>query len=204
MKWLILLAVMAAWLPLSGAREPSPAPLREILLVAGPPSHGRGEHEFPRGVELLAESLNASGLPLRAISGTGWPDPGALATTDVLVLFSDGLDDHVAKGQADSLRAHLSAGRSLVVLHFALEPPEDDLPLKQVLLEGVGGVFEAGWSVNPIWVLEAAPTASHPVARGVGPLRIKDEWYYHLRFRDTAEIQPVLAAHPGAPTLGAD
>jgi hypothetical protein len=76
--------------------------------------------------------------------------------------------------------------------------------LKQVLLEGVGGVFEAGWSVNPIWVLEAAPTASHPVARGVGPLRIKDEWYYHLRFRETAEIQPVLAAHPGAPTLGAD
>jgi hypothetical protein len=35
-----------------------------ILFVAGEPSHGPGEHRFPDGCALLAEALNASGLPV--------------------------------------------------------------------------------------------------------------------------------------------
>ncbi len=179
---------------------------RRVLFIAGPKSHDRDVHEFPRGAELLAEALNRSGLPVAAEVSLGWPaSEASVAQASLVVLYSDGLDAHVAKGHAAALRARLAAGKALAVLHFALEPLDDDPSLKELLLDAIGARFEAGWSVNPVWALKANPAASHPAARGVGPLTVQDEIYFHLRFRDGQRgVTPLLTALPPADVLAED
>ena len=44
--------------------------------------------------------------------------------------------------------------------------------------------------------------AEHPVTRGVRPFRLKDEWYFHLRFPDgLKDVTPLLTAVPPASTM---
>jgi type 1 glutamine amidotransferase len=174
------------------------APL--ILFISGEPSHGPGEHRFPEGCALLATALNRSGLALRAEVSQGWPADERLQSTTALVLYSDGLADHVAQGQVPALRRHTGAGRGLAVLHFAVEPSPGDLA--DYLLETIGGRFETDWSVNPLWKVEHPTLLAHAVTQGVGSFALDDEWYYHLRFRPG--IQPVLQAVPPENSLGQD
>jgi hypothetical protein len=176
----------------------APPPL--ILFVAGEPSHGPGEHRFPEGCALLATALNGSGLALRAEVSRGWPSDERLQVATALVLYSDGLADHVANGRVPALRRHTGAGRGLAVLHFAVEPSPGDLA--DYLLETIGGRFETDWSVNPLWKVEQPVLLAHAVTQGVGPFALDDEWYYHLRFRPG--VQPVLQAVPPENSLGQD
>ncbi len=171
-----------------------------ILFIAGEPSHGPGEHRFPDGCALLAEALNASGLPLRAEVSNGWPADAVFAAATTVVLYSDGLENHVAEGKVPALRRHVGARKGLAVLHFALEPSRGEL--SDFLLEAIGGRFEEGWSVNPLWKMEQPKLARHAVTRGVTAFAIDDEWYYHLRFR--AGVTPVLQAVPPENSLGQD
>lgn len=171
-----------------------------IVLAAGEPSHGPGEHRFPAGARVLADALNASGLPVRAAVTEGWPDSALLRDAASLVLFSDGLDRHVANGRIAELRAHTRGGRGLAVLHFAVEPSPGELA--DYLLETLGGRFETDWSVNPLWTVREPLLIPHEVTRGVGTFEIEDEWYYHLRFAPGAV--PVLQARPPVDTLGQD
>jgi hypothetical protein len=188
---------------LSAAAACAWAQPKQVLIIAGPPSHGPGEHRFPAGAELLAEALNLSGAEVRAEAVLGWPDDRTrLEAADLLVIYSDGLGAHVAKGRASELRTRLEAGRALAFLHFALEPPEDDPELARVLMDAIGGRFEAGWSVNPVWRLQATPEESHPASGGVGRLDIEDEIYFHLRLRP--DVRPLLAALPPAAVVQQD
>lgn len=171
-----------------------------ILLVAGDPSHGPGEHRFPDGGALLAAALNQSGLDVKAEISLGWPEAAQLKAATILVLYSDGLDRHVAAGHLPELRQHIAAGKGLAVLHFALEPSRGEL--SDFILEAVGGRFEVDWSVNPVWKLQAPTLSPHAVTRGVTPFELDDEWYYHLRFRP--DVKPVLQAIPPADSLGED
>ncbi len=171
-----------------------------ILVIAGDPSHGPGEHRFPEGAALLSDALNGSGLPLRSAVSLGWPTPATLAGAQAIVLYSDGLDRHVAEGKVEALRQHVRAGKGLAVLHFALEPSRG--PLSDFLLEAIGGRFETEWSVNPLWKMTEPILAKHEVTRGVAPFAIDDEWYFHLRFR--AGVTPVLQAVPPVNSIGED
>lgn len=197
MQSLLSLALgLCLWTGTVSAGEGTASPSRRILLIAGPASHGKGMHQFPDGCRLLGEALSRAGLDLAVESSVGWPADEVLARADLVVLYSDGLGDHVAKGRADGLRRRWEAGKHLAVLHFALEPPEDDPALARLLVDAIGGRFEAGWSVNPVWRLRAAPEPGHPAARGVGGLDVEDEWYFHLRFAESREIRPLLRALP--------
>lgn len=192
----LLLAVTGAF-----AAEPP----RHILFIAGAKSHDAGAHEFPKGVELLAEAVNRAGVPLTAEYSLGWPaDDATVTRAAVVVLYSDGLDAHVAKDHVAVLRERLNAGKALAVIHFALEPSAGDAELRQFLLDAIGGYFETHWSVNPVWRLEASPVATQPAARGVGKWDLTDEIYFHLRFRATRGVEPLLAALPPAEVVAKD
>lgn len=171
-----------------------------LLIVAGEPSHGPGEHRFPEGCALLAKAINASQTGVRATVSEGWPDDAALHAADAVAIYSDGLEAHVARGHLEALRRHVAAGKGLAVLHFALEPSRGEL--SDFLLEAIGGRFEQDWSVNPVWTLETPLLPAHAVTRGVQTFRIEDEWYFHLRFRDN--VVPVLQAIPPESSLGSD
>jgi hypothetical protein len=66
----------------------------------------------------------------------------------------------------------------------------------------MGGAFEVNWSVNPTWVANFDKFPDHPVARGVHPFQIRDEWYFHMRFTpDMAGVTPILSAVAPASTM---
>ena len=76
------------------------AETRKILFLAGEPSHGWNAHEFVAGSELLANCLNDSDLGIQAVVRAGRMTSEDLKSTwDAVVLYTDGEDRHVAKGQ---------------------------------------------------------------------------------------------------------
>jgi hypothetical protein len=172
-----------------------------ILFVAGPSSHGEGAHEFYDGGKILAQALEQSGWPVQMEVRAGWPDkPNALDGVAAVVLFSDGLEQHVAAGRSEELAAFMARGGGLAVLHFALEP-SDEL-MGAVFDEVLGGYFKPGISVNPIWTLKEGTVSDHAVGRGVSLQEVEDEWYFHIPLAATAV--PVLQALPPLSALGAD
>jgi hypothetical protein len=90
----------------------------------------------------------------------------------------------------------MKKGVGLVCLHWAVEVPKGT-PAAEAMLAWIGGCFETDWSVNPFWTAEFQSLPDHPVARGIKPFTIEDEWYYHMRFRgNMAGIAPILTAVP--------
>ena len=165
---------------------------KTILLVAGKPSHGQGEHEFHAGGDVLVKALNESGLKLKAnIQYDVWPESAELENIDALVVYCDGDDRHVALGHEAELLALSNRGMGLVFLHYAVDG-EPGL-LDETLMKVIGGYYEEGWSQNPLWTMKNPVMAEHPATRGVKPFELKDEWYYNLRFGD---VVPLLQAVP--------
>jgi hypothetical protein len=165
---------------------------KSILLIAGKPSHGEGEHEFPAGCDILAKALNDSGLDVKAtVHYESWPKGEQLAKVDAIVLYGDGNKDHLLLGSEAGLRDLAEHGTGIVILHYVL----DGMPglLDEVLLDAVGGYYQDGVSQNPVWTMANPVMAKHPVTRGVAPFELKDEWYYKLAFRD---VYPLLQAVP--------
>jgi hypothetical protein len=61
----------------------------------------------------------------------------------------------------------------------------------------MGGYFETFWSVNPWWTPKFEKFPDHPIARGVKPFSVRDEWYYHMRFVDDMKgVTPILSDVP--------
>ena len=165
-----------------------------ILLLAGKPSHGSGEHEFPSGCNVLADALNASGLDVKASVHYGeWPGPETLAGIDALVVYCDGRKKHLALGHEAELLRLSNEGKGIVFLHFAV----DGAPglLNETLMKVIGGHYDIDESENPVWTMKDPVLTEHAVTRGVLPFELKDEWYYNLRF---GEVVPILQAVPPA------
>jgi hypothetical protein len=174
---------------------------KSVLLIAGPKSHGAGQHEHPAGCELLAKHLETSGLGIKAEVSPGWPqDAAKVEAADTIVLYSDGQDAHVAKGHVEELAKRHAAGKGLVVLHYALEPT--DAAMAAFLDEAIGGHFQVDWSVNPIWKMKDPLIATHPVTSGVKAFEAEEEFYYHIKFRE--DVIPLFRALPPESSLGTD
>lgn len=169
---------------------------KEIVLCAGRPSHGRGDHEFRAGCLLLAECLNkVPGIHATVVSN-GWPtDVSVFNNAAAVLLYADGGDGHPAiKPERLKLLDELARrGVGIGAAHYGVEVPKGDPGL--AMLRWTGGYFETFWSVNPHWTADFKSLPTHPVTRGVQPFAINDEWYYHMRFTpDLAGVTPILSA----------
>lgn len=192
----------------NGKRKP-----KNILMIAGPPSHGYGAHEHYAGLKVLEESLLEANPELRVEVVRGWPEDAAkIAAADSIVIYSDGGSRHVAMPHRDAIRDVLKRGGGLVALHYAVEmvPGEagDDW------VELLGGHFEIHYSVNPHWVAHFDSMPEHPVTHGVKSFHADDEWYFNMRFSEKGKLTPILqavapeetmrrpdGAHSGNPTV---
>src|SRR5205814_1232596 len=57
--------------------------------------------------------------------------------------------------------------------------------------------YETGFSTNPHWKAEFKELPDHPIARGVKPFSIQDEWYFNIRFApESKKVTPILKATP--------
>jgi type 1 glutamine amidotransferase len=178
------------------------AAAKKIVLIAGGPSHGSGDHEHNAGCKLFQKCL-ADVPGIEVISHTGWPsDPKALEGAAAIVIYSDGGGGHPALGgdRLGQLAKAIDNGAGFGCIHYAVEVPKDRGGKEW--LSWLGGYFETHWSVNPHWEAEFTALPEHPVTRGVQPFKQHDEWYYHMRFQPEMKgVTPILSALPSERTL---
>src|SRR5271157_889785 len=170
----------------------------KIVLIAGHPSHGPGEHEFNAGCKLLCKCLaQLPGIEPVVVTG-GWPkDESVFDGAKALIFFMDGggghpmiRGDHLAK-----LQKLVDQGVGLACLHYAVEVPKGEPGDK--FLDWLGGFYETGYSTNPHWKADIKALPSHPTTSGVKPFAIGDEWYVNIRFRPEMKgVTPIIVAKP--------
>jgi len=182
----------------------SPAETKtKIVLVAGKDSHGKGAHDWGPGVDLLSRALTQeSGLPIvTAVHKGGWPtDPSIFNDAATVVILSDGGGRHPINKSLKQFDALAEKGVGLVCVHYAVEVPKG--APGDMMKKWLGGYFEVFWSVNPHWTADFQSLPQHPITRGVKPFSLKDEWYYHMKFRDNMKgVTPILSALPPESTL---
>ena len=177
---------------------------KKIVFMAGAPSHGWGAHEHRAGCLLLANRLNtnaADSVYAEVRVHTDWPaNLSALEDADSIVFYCDGGGRHMANKHLEGLDAQLKKGCGLACLHYGVETTKGKSGQK--FLEWMGGYFEPHWSVNPHWDGEFKDFPKHPITRGVKPFKIRDEWYFHMRFVEGMKgVTPILSAHPPKETM---
>lgn len=183
---------------------------KRLVLIAGKPSHPPRMHEFNAGVQLLAKCLKDVPQVKVDVVLNGWPaDEKLLDGADAVVFYMDGGRGHELV-QENGRRLKLAEewarrGVGIGCMHFGVEvvPEQAGKEFKRL----IGGHYEHMLSCNPIWEPEFKLFPDHPITRGVEPFRIKDEWYFNMRFVsdipgnkaesvDGLKFQPILVTTP--------
>ena len=131
----------------------------------------------------------------------GFPkDPSVLDGAAAIVVYADGGGRHPLNAHLDDFRKRMASGVGLVCIHYGVEVPKGKSGT--AFLDWTGGYFETHWSVNPHWTPSYKTFPKHAITQGVSPFSIKDEWYYHMRFREKMEgVTPILTDLPPSTTL---
>ena len=191
--------ILAVASPLAAAEK------RHVVMIAGRPSHGPGEHEHNAGVLLLAKCLRDNAADLVEVKvhlNAEWPAEAELQQADTVLIYADGAGGHPAlrDNHLQQLSKQMARGCGFVCLHFAVEVPVK--PGGTEFKGWLGGYFETGWSVNPVWDATYKVFPKHPVCQGVKPFGTHDEWYFHMRFQDGMNgVTPILTDMPPAQTI---
>jgi len=194
---------LLASLLLASAVFVSAAEKKKICFVSHLTSHGYGEHEYAAGAKLIGKWLEAA-YPgqIEAAYSINWPTNPAefFKDADTVVFFCTGGDGHLVNNRVAEFDEVMKTGAGLACLHYAVEVPIG--PSGKGMLDWMGGYFEKNWSVNPHWEAEFKVFPNHPVANGVKPFHMDDEWYFHMRFRGNLEnVTPILSAEAPPATM---
>jgi type 1 glutamine amidotransferase len=175
------------------------APKRLLLLCQGPDGHPPETHEYVAGLKVLHKCLEGvPGLEIKtARADEPWREgPELLDWADGVVLYlAEGakwMQQSAARWDALNRLAARKGG--LVVLHWAMgtrEAKNIDGCLK--LLGGCHGGPDRKYQFLTTNVTVA--DRQHPIATGVGDLKVRDEFYYRLKFVKAGPgVQPILRA----------
>jgi len=179
------------------------ASLTKVVLIAGPRSHGPGEHEFFAGCALLMDMLRQTPGVFPVMCRDGWPkNPDIFHGAKSIVCFSDGGGGHplLRNNHLEIIGNYMKQGVGLALIHYAVEPTREKG--QKEFLEWIGGAFEVNWSVNPTWQADFQDLPKHPIANGVLPFKLNDEWYFHMRFVEGLKgVTPLFVAVPPASTM---
>lgn len=186
------------------------AETKKIVLIAGKPSHPPRMHEFNAGVQLLAKCLeDESSVEVHTVL-SGWPrDESVFEGADAVVFYMDGGRRHEIVQddgkRLEQIQKWVDAGIGLGFMHYGVEVIAEEAG--DEMKRWIGGHYEHMFSCNPIWEPNFTTFAKHPVTRGVNPFKIKDEWYFNMRFLSDAsgneatnlgdmKFVPILVAGP--------
>jgi hypothetical protein len=174
------------------------APPKRLLLVAqGPDGHPATTHEYLAGVKVLEKCLK--GVPDLEVTvvraDEPWKEgPELLARADGVVLFlSEGARwmQHDPK-RKEALAQVAARGGGLVALHWAMGT-KDAGPIDNCLrlLGGCHGGPDRKYQVVETDATLADP--KHPIATGLRDFRVKDEFYYRLKFvKPEGSVKPIV------------
>jgi type 1 glutamine amidotransferase len=171
---------------------------KKIVFIAGPPSHGPGQHEHRAGCLLLSSCLAGVKGVTSVVYSNGWPqEASAFDGVAAVVIYSDGGGGHpfLKEDRLKTIGVLMEKGVGLVAIHYAVEPTKDKG--QKEFLDWIGGAFEVHWSVNPHWDADFKMLPKHPITKGVNPFLLRDEWYFNMRFREGMKgVTPILSAIP--------
>ncbi len=207
------LAVACAGMCSAAAATADEVP-KKIVIIAGtvhqgPGGHPAGTHEYALSSRLLKRCLetapNIANVKVE-LHFDGWPrDPETLDDADTIVVLSDGADrnqaDHplLAPERMEVLRKQMARGCGLVAIHWSVFVPNKH---GEEFLEWMGGYFDYESGPEPRkWFskiqtaeTECQPaTPEHPISRGIQPFKLREEYYYNIRFRpNDPRLVPIL------------
>jgi type 1 glutamine amidotransferase len=203
------------------AATPAAADARKkVVILAGPKSHGpvgNGVHDYGRSARLIRMMLETSAVKEKVrveVHLDGWPrDSRTLDDADTIMVISDGRDgDQYAEAphlaSAERVRfidKQMKRGCGFLTFHFSTFAPQQ---YADQILDWSGGYFQWETAGKRQWY-SAITTAEtevrlgapdHPVSRGLTPFKMKEEFYYNIRFTPKdATLKPiwVVPALPG-------
>lgn len=210
-SFLLASAVLMAVAALAG--EQAPPARKKVVLIAGKKSHGpegNGIHDYPWSVRLLKVMLDNSNVKekLRVeFHLDGWPkDPVTLDDADTIMVISDGRDGdkyeeapHLqSEARVAAVEKQIRRGCGFMTFHFSTFAPDK---YAAQMLNWSGGYFD--WETDgarkwysAITTLDtevALASPDHPVLRGCKPFKMKEEFYYNIRFNPTDKaLKPLL------------
>ena len=196
-SFLLGLLLASAWLAAGAAMADEPRAKKLLLLGQGPDGHPPATHEYLAGLKVLKACLDRT-AEIETTLERGdepWPaGPAKLAEADGAVIF---LSEGAKWAQADPRRldalARLAArGGGFVALHWGMGT-KDAMPIEPYLklLGGCHGGPDRRYAVIEETLRPAEPR--HPIATALEPLRVRDEFYFRLKFAPApAVVQPVM------------
>lgn len=206
-RFFLMACLIAAFGLLADACCAADGATKKIVLIAGPKSHGptgNGIHDYPWSVKLLKVMLDHSNVREQVrveYHLDGMPqDLKTLDDADTIMVISDGRDGDLYQdaphfGSEENLKAvqkQIDRGCGFLTFHFSTFAPDQ---YARQILDWSGGYFD--WETNgkkqwysAITHKEADVTLGspdHAVLRGVKPFRMKEEFYFNLRFAPESE-----------------
>jgi hypothetical protein len=167
--------------------------ITKIVFIADAGTHGGpGNHEFMAGSMLLARELNTFFPTAWAVvrSSKNWPKD--LSHADAVII---GLNHGGRAAEDAQIFEAVRKGAGFMAIHFGVEVNKGKQGNN--FADWMGGYFETFWSVNPWWQPKFEKFPDHPIAHGVKPFSVRDEWYYHMRFVDDLKgVTPILSDVP--------
>lgn len=186
--------VLAVGSPLAAA-----SPKRLLLLGQGPDGHPPQTHEYVAGLKILAKCLKE--VPGLEVTTVRADEPWAEG--DELLDRADGVVLYLAEGarwsqknpkRAAALSRLAARGAGIVALHWAIGT-KDAQPIEP-FLKLLGGCH--GGPDRKYKILETeirVPSANHPITAGIRNFKVRDEFYYQLKFvKPEGSVRPVLQA----------
>ena len=180
-----------------GASAASDGPKR-VLLLSQKRDHPPQTHEYHSGVHVLRKCLESTpGLELTThCADEPWPEgPDLIRQCDAIVLYlgEGGKWAQTDKKRWAAIQALAARGGGIVALHWAIGAKDDKyVPQYVNLLGGMHGGADRKYAFVETDVNVIAP--QHPLMAGVELTRLKDEFYYRLKFAKQGTVTPLLSA----------
>jgi type 1 glutamine amidotransferase len=146
-----------------------------VLLVAGAKDHGPGEHDYPAWLTAWSELLRgADGVNVD--TAMEWPTAEQIAAADTIAFFQKGSWN---AERARAIDQHLSEGKGLVYIHWAVEAGADAPAFAQRIglasnaakLKFRHGPLDLGFESG----------SNHPIGRNFETVHFHDESYWQMQ-----------------------
>jgi type 1 glutamine amidotransferase len=173
--------------------QDSPDPkLAKIVLIAGSVSNKAGQHEYFAGCSLMMDWLKQTPGVWPVMAAEGWPqNERILDGAKTIVIYADGGPklSFLEPARWAKMKALMDAGTGFVMLHQAVDVPEDHA---DELKSWLGGVWTKDIGSRGHWDMDFADFPEHPVTRGVTAFAAPvDGWLFNLHF--APGVKPLIA-----------
>lgn len=171
-----------------------------VIFVSGNDTHGWGTHDHNPGNAILSESLQKAlgdKVKIKMVKN-GWPTKQDFKAADVCVVYSDGWNVGVLKGQErlDQIEKFMDSGKGVLRIHWATGGHAPENKLNRELF---GGNMESDYSVHSTIWNQKFKTTKHQINNGVKPFELVDEGYFFMHWVDEKKtgVTDILTVNPG-------